>query len=66
MGNKTEFETRNGHKWVTRRDKKHNFSTKKQEKQGKNREKNGGKYAKEQEKTEHDKKYRNKTRQDIG
>ena len=37
MGNETEFETINGRKWETRRDKIHNFSTKNE----KNREKTG-------------------------
>ena len=27
MGNETKFKTRNGHKWETRQDKKHDFST---------------------------------------
>ena len=37
MGNETEFETRNGRKWETKRYKKHHFSTKNE----KNREKTG-------------------------
>ena len=35
MGNETEFQTKNGQNWETIRDKKHNFPTKKQEKQEK-------------------------------
>ena len=35
IGNETEFKTRNWRKWETRRDKIHNFSTRKREKQGK-------------------------------
>ena len=61
MGNETEFETRNGRKWETKRYKKHHFSTKNK----KNREKTGKtgvktpKNRKKLEKTENYKKYRN-------
>ena len=43
METETELETRNRRKWETRRDKKHNFSTKNK----KNGEKTGGKTLKE-------------------
>ena len=50
MGNETEFEMRNGREWETRRYKIHHFSTKKQEKQGK-KWKTGEKNTEQQEKT---------------
>ena len=60
MGNKTEFKTRNGRNWETRREKIHNFSTKKREKkQEKYRGKRKKKRKNTQEKTENYKKYRN-------
>ena len=50
MGYETEFKTRKGHKWETRPDKIHHFSTtKKQKKQGKKTEKNTKKQEKKHE-----------------
>ena len=69
MGNETEFETRNGHKWETKRYKKHHFSTKKKKNREKNR-KNRGKNTKKQEKTGKKQKITRKTetkfRRDFG
>ena len=58
MGNETEFETSTGRKLKTRQDT--SFLNKKQEKQGKNRENRGGNTKRNRKKTDNRKKYRNK------
>ena len=51
IGNETELETRNGRKWETRRDKIHNFSTKNKKNRGKNLKIRGKNTIKTGEKT---------------
>ena len=46
MGNETEFETRNGRKWETRRYKIHHFSTKNEKNRGEKTGKQGKKHYK--------------------
>ena len=65
MGNETEFETRNGRKWETKRYKKHHFSTKNE----KNREKTGKtgvKTPKNRKKLEKNRKLQEIQKRDFG